>query len=331
MSKLPKIIAILGPTASGKTDVGIFLAKKFNGEVVSFDSRQIYKNMDIGTAKPPGSPGNGVYIVEGISHHLINTVDPDQDYSLADFKADAINAIDDILARGKLPILVGGTGLYFWAVIDNLDIPKVVPDKTLRKELEKLSLTEMVKMLRTKDPDSAEVIDLKNPRRVLRAVEVALAGESFVKQQKKGKQLYDCLQIGLNWPREELYERINARVDEQIKDGLVGETEGLVREILKHDSHAASHGVQDDSERLPRFARNDIWALPSMSGIGYRQMGYYLRGEMTLDEVIEILKRDTRRYAKRQLTWFKRDQRINWVERNDNRMAGDLVGVFLNY
>ncbi|OGH93613.1 MAG: hypothetical protein A2538_03960 [Candidatus Magasanikbacteria bacterium RIFOXYD2_FULL_41_14] len=361
MFKLPKIIAILGPTASGKTDVGIFLAKKFNGEVVSFDSRQIYIGMDIGTAKPrrDGTPSahsskegdseltrqrslpvsstgqaiaqvdgdnhplapslkmRGEYVVDGVRHHLVDFIDPDQDYSLADFKQDAVRAIADILGRGKLPILVGGTGLYFWAVIDNLEIPKVVPDKKLRNELEKLSLSELVKMLRAKDPESARVVDLENPRRVLRALEVALSGESFVKQQKKGKPLYDVLQIGLNWEREELNERINKRVDRQMEAGLVAETEGLAR---------------DPTLALPFLKREgkcEVWALPSMSGIGYRQMGYFLRGEMSLPEAVEILKRDTRHYAKRQMTWFKRNQRIKWIERDDKKAVGELVEKFI--
>lgn len=322
MSKLPKIIAILGPTASGKTDLGIFLAKKFNGEVVNFDSRQVYVGMNIGTAKPRRDPTpalpflkrEGEYVVDDVAHHLIDFVEPWQNYSLADFKADAVRAINDILARGKLPILVGGTGLYFWAVIDNLDIPKVAPDKSLRVELEKLSLTEMVKILRKKDPESAQAIDLKNPRRVLRALEVAFGGESFVKQKKIGKPLYDCLQIGLNWPREELNERINARVGEQIESGLVEETEGLVERL---------------DSRLRGNDNGGVWSLPSMSGIGYRQIGYYLRREMSLPEAIEILKRATRHYAKRQMTWFKRDKRIVWIEKNDKKMAEKLAKIFL--
>lgn len=309
MQKLPKVIAIIGPTASGKTDLGIFLAKKFNGEVVNFDSRQIYTKMNIGTAKPMGEwrecEGKKVFVVEDIVHHLMDFVDPDTDYSLANFKEDAFKVIDDILSRGKLPILVGGTGLYFWGVIDNLDLTKTEPNKELRVELESKTLIELVEMLKEKDPESSALIDLKNPRRVLRALEVVLStGESFISRKGKSDPRYDVLQIGLSWPREVLNTRIDQRVEQQIKDRLVEETQKLANEYS--------------------------WALSSMSGIGYRQVGYFLRGEMTLPEAIEILKRDTRRYAKRQMTWFKRDQRIVWIDGPDQLKAEELARDFLN-
>jgi tRNA dimethylallyltransferase len=228
-------------------------------------------------------------MVDGVLHHLMDIVDPDANFTLADFKEKAIKAIDDILHREKLPIIVGGTGLYIQSIVDNLEIPKIAPNNELRAELEKKTLDEQVAMLKKIDPESVETIDIKNPRRVLRALEVTIAsGESFAKQQKKGVLLYDALQIGIEWPREELYERINARVDAQMADGLLEETKVL---SAKYD-----------------------WFLPSMSGIGYKQMGYFLRGEMSLSEAIEILKRDTRRYSKRQMTWFKRDSRIVWVK-----------------
>lgn len=308
MLNLPKIIAIIGPTASGKTDLGIFLAKKFNGEVLNFDSRQIYTKMDIGTAKPVGEwqevDGKKVYVVEGVVHHLMDFVDPGDDYSLGNFKADAFRAIDDILSRGKLPILVGGTGLYFWGVIDNLDLTNTEPDKKLREQLESKTLVEQVEMLKEKDPESAAIIDLKNPRRVLRALEVVLStGGSFIARKGKADPRYDALQIGLLWDRGVLNTRIDQRAETQIKDGLLEETKKL-------------------AEEYP-------WPLPSMSGIGYRQMGYYLRGEMSLPEAVEVLKRDTRRYAKRQMTWFKRDQRIIWIDGPDKNRAEELVREFL--
>ena len=314
-NKLPKIIVILGPTASGKTDLSLALAKKFNGEIVSADSRQVYKKMDIGTAKPMGEWKKGDYIVGGVTHHLMDIIDPGKGFSLADYKVMAAKFIEDILSRNKLPIVVGGTGLYIQALVENLDIPKVGPNKSLRKQLEKKKPAELAEMLVKIDPAvasgyggqgpvSAYKIDLKNPRRVLRALEVfMLSGESFFKQQTKSKPVYRVLQIGLDLPREELYSRINTRVDKQIEEGLVGETEGL-------------------SARYK-------WSLPSMSGIGYKQMGFYLRGEAALDEATAILKRDTRRYAKRQVTWFKRDKKINWIKSTNLALAEKLIKEFL--
>lgn len=286
--ELSKIIIILGPTGSGKTELGIAVAKKLNGEIISADSRQIYRQMDIGTAKPKGEWKNGAYIVNGVLHYLMDIINPDKNFTVADFKEQATLQIQDILKRKKLPIIVGGTGLYIWAVVDNLDIPKVAPSMDLRKELEKKTQPELIEMLKQVDPESAGKIDLKNPRRVLRALEVVMvSGESFFKQRKKQAPLYNAQEFGIKISREELYKRINARVDQQIKDGLVEEVKNL--------------------------AKKYSWDLPSMSGIGYKQIGYYLRGEMTLEQAIELLKRDTRRYAKRQLTWFKKDQRIKWI------------------
>lgn len=288
MKELPRILVVLGPTGSGKTDLGIAIAKKNNGEIISADSRQIYKQMDIGTAKPKGEWKDGKYFVNGIPHYLMDVVNPDENFTVADFKVQAIAHIDDILKHNKLPIIVGGTGLYIWSVVDNLEIPKVAPNTELRMELEKKTQPELIEMLKQLDPESAEKIDLKNPRRVLRALEVAMTtGESFFNQRKKQESLYDAQEFGINISKEDLYKRLDARVDQQIKDGLVDEVKSL-------------------SEKYS-------WNLPSMSGIGYKQIGYYLRGEMTLEQAIELLKRDTRRYAKRQMTWFKRDPRIKWL------------------
>ena len=303
---LPKIIVILGPTASGKTDLGLVLAKKFNGEIVSADSRQVYKTMDIGTAKPVGEweKERKVYIVDGIPHHLIDVVDPKKDFSLADYKALATKSIETILSRKKLPLVVGGTGLYIQALVENLDIPKVEPDKHLRAQLEKKKLSELAAMLEKIDPDTAEKIDLKNPRRVLRALEVVIqSGESIFKQQTKSNPIYEALQIGIDLPRAELYERINSRVDGQIAEGLVEETKKLSKKYK--------------------------WSLPSMSGIGYKQIGFYLRGEMTLSQAVEVLKRDTRRYAKRQMTWAARDKKIIWIKNIDSAAVEKMIKEFL--
>ncbi len=307
MEKLPKIIAIVGPTASGKTALGLELAKKFNGEIISADSRQIYKKMDIGTDKPKGAwqkfEGGEAYFAQGVPHYLMDIIDPGQDFSLADFKELAKKHINNILGRGKLPIMVGGTGLYFQSIIDNFDIPEIAPNKKLRKELEKKSLEELLELLKKLDEETFKKIDIKNPRRVVRALEVViLTGKSFVKQQTKSKPEYNCLQIGIKRDKEELYERINKRVGNQYIRGLLSEVESLIKQ---------KYG----------------WQLPGMTGIGYKQIGYYLRGEMSLDEAKEILKRDTRHYAKRQLTWFKRDERIKWIK--EKKEAEKLIEEFI--
>ena len=262
--------------------------------------------MDIGTAKPAGrwDKTKKFYLVDGVPHHLMDIVDPKKDFSLVNFKTLATASIKDILKRKKLPIILGGTGLYIQALIENLDIPKVEPNKKLRKQLEKKNLAELVAMLEKMDPVTAEKIDLKNPRRVLRALEVFMqSGESFFKQRTKSKPIYRVLQIGMDLPREELHNRINTRVDKQIVEGLVEEARKL-------------------SDKYK-------WSLPSMSGIGYKQIGFYLRGEATLDEAETILKRDTRRYAKRQMTWFKRDKKIIWIKNTNLVSAEKLVKKFL--
>lgn len=299
---LPKIIAVVGPTASGKTNLGIELAKKFNGEIINADSRQVYCGMNIATAKEMAEDERGGYFVQGIPHHLIDIVNPDEEFTLAHYKKIAFETIDEILSRGKLPIVVGGTGLYVRAIVDNPDIPAVAPNLELRAELEKKSISELAELLIKLDPKTAEKIDMKNPRRMIRAIEVAsVTGGSFLAQQTKSAPRYDALQIGLDVPREKLYEHINARVDEQMRRGMLEETKKL--------------------------AEKYSWDLPSMSGIGYKQLGYFLRGEISLSEAIEMIKHDTRQYAKRQMTWFKNDNRIDWVksEEEAKRLASKFI------
>lgn len=301
MNKLPKIIAIVGPTASGKTSLSLSLAKKFNGEIINADSRQVYKEMNIGTAKPVKDKKKKDYFVVGVRHHLIDIILPDQEFTLAHYKEKAFVAIDDILKRGKMPIIVGGTGLYVKAIVENYDIPAVAPDLVLREKLNKKSLTELVKMLKRNNPELAERIDLKNPRRVMRALEVILSGAGAIAKEKKLSARYQTLQLGLDLPREELYGRINERVDEQIKSGLLVE--------------------------VKKFSKKYSWTLPAMSGIGYKQLGYFLRNELTLSEAIEMIKRDTRRYAKRQMTWFKKEKNIKWIKNEPE--AENLIKRFV--
>jgi len=303
MQKLPKLIVILAPTASGKTRLAIKLASKFNGEIISADSRQVYKYMKIGTDAPEGEGKD--YLVQGIPHHLMNYVEPDQEFTLANFKKQAVNIAQDIISRNKIPFLVGGTGLYISAIVDNLDIPKVKPDRKLRKELEQKNLKELVELLKREDSQSAEAIDLQNSRRVIRALEVVLiTGKSFLKQKTKSKPLFNILQIGIKRPRQELYKRINKRVDEQIKEGLIDEVKDLIN-------------------------RGYSWGLPSMSSLGYRQFKDYLENKQSLGDAIEILKRDIRHYAKKQISWFKRDERIVWVGGGDTEGVKRLIREFL--
>ena len=316
---LPKLIAIVGPTASGKTALGIEIAKSVGGEVISVDSRMIYRNMNVGTAKPEGEwktsaieMGGKIdqlfgarkeFFVEDVPHWGIDLADPDQEYSVADFKKYAEQKIKEILKRKHVPIFVGGTGMWLSAVIDNLDLSSTPSDETLRKELEEKSIGDLYHEYKQLDPVGAETIDRENKRRVLRALEVTkLTGKPFSQLQTRGPLKYDVLQIGLSVDREVLNERINWRVDEMIAKGLVNEVRSLKEK----------YGCEIDA----------------MTGIGYRQVCEFLDGRSSLKDAMEEIKKDTRHYAKRQMTWFKRDARIQWIE--DSRSAVEIVKTFLS-
>ena len=263
-----KLIVILGPTASGKTDLAIKLARKYNGEVVSADSRQVYKGMNIGTAKPLD--------LEGVPHWLLDIKNPSQNYTAAEYKKDAVKAIKNIQKKGKLPILAGGTGLYIKAVVENLNIPKVKTNLLLRqkieKEIEKRGLDYVFKKLVKLDPEAAYIVDSKNPRRVVRALEVCrLTKKPFSKQRKAGKPLFDVLEIGISLPPEKLKEIINIRVYQMANQGLVGEVEKLVKKF--------GSGQQ------------------AFDAIGYREIINFLNPEkngaakkITLDKALENIK-----------------------------------------
>lgn len=280
----PPLIAVVGVTASGKSDLAVALALKCNGELVSADSRQIYSSMDIGTAKlrPP----------KGVRQWMVDIVAPDELYSLQQYQQGALGAIRDIIRRGKLPILVGGTGMYVDAVVDNWDIPKVRPNERLRATLEadlaREGLPTLVRRLRLIDPKSARKIDKKNHRRVIRALEVALTtGTSFVGQRQKGESQFRVLKIGLYISREELQGRLKRRTVSMIRRGLVLETKKLLR----------------------KYPADTI----SLSGIGYYEAGEYLRGTIKRQELIDRIVLRSMQYAKRQSTWWKRDKTIEWV------------------
>jgi tRNA dimethylallyltransferase len=311
-NSLPKIITIVGPTASGKTDLAAKIAKKYDGEIISADSRQIYRGMDIGTAKPPRDKNphysllNTHYYSEGIPHHLINIKNPNQSYTVAQYKKDAIRVIKKILADGKLPILVGGTGLYIKAVVENLIIPEVKPNPRLRKKLEqklqKNGLESLYRELVERDPEAAYIVDRHNPRRVIRALEITLATNMpFSVQRKQGQKLFDALKIGLNPPKEKLKSKIEKRVDLMLRAGLLKETKQLMK----------------------KYGPN----LPAFDAIGYREIINYLQGKISLPETVDLIKKNTWHYAKRQLTWFKKDKEIKWIGKPEE--AGKLLRVFL--
>jgi tRNA dimethylallyltransferase len=286
------LLAIVGPTATGKTGLALALAERLAGtvgaDVVSADSRQIYRLMDIATAK--ATPVERARL----PHHLIDVVWPDESFTLAQYQAAANAAIVDIWQRGRLPLLVGGTGLYVRAVIDGLAIPAVAPNAKLRAELEALAAAQgpsaLYERLAALDPVAASHMDPTNVRRLVRALEVCIeTGRPFSEQQRRRPTPYRPLLLGLNMERAALYARADARIDAMLAAGLVEETQALV-------------------------ARGYSWSLPAMSSLGYREIGAYLRGETTLPEAVARFKLATHKYIRRQLTWFRPDARITWLD-----------------
>ncbi len=300
-----RLLAIVGPTGIGKSRLALNLAQAFQGEIVSADSRQVYRYMDIGTAKPSREERALV------PHHLIDIVNPDEDFSLAQYQHLAYQAINDIHHRGKLPLLVGGSGLYVWAVLEGWKIPEVPPSTEFRRSLEEKvaggGLPELLKELAEVDPVAVQRIDPRNVRRVIRALEVHQnAGAPISRLQKKSPPPYQTLIIGLTAGRAELYRRIDARVDRMIEQGLVEE----VKKLLEMGYSLS---------------------LPAMSGIGYKQIGMYLNGEMTLPEATQKIKVETHRFVRHQYNWFRlKDERLKWfdVERQPDSEITALVERF---
>ncbi len=302
MQNLPPLIVVLGPTASGKSALGIQLARQFQGEIVSADSRQVYRGLDIGTAKV--TPGERALV----PHHLLDVVDVPQTYTVAQFQHDAIVAIDALLARQKLPFLVGGSPHYIQAVVDHLDIPAIAPQPELRQQLEQQPLADLLAQLERLDPQSVAVIDRNNPRRVIRALEVCLiSGQPFSVQRGKAQPLYRCLLLGINWPRAVLYERIDRRVDERLQQGMVQEVQHLLAQGVSY-------------ERLEEL------------GLEYRFVARLLRGEFADEaQMVERLKYAIHDFTRRQLSWFRRDSRIVWLEGSEIMLheAQQKVHAFL--
>lgn len=278
------LLVLLGPTASGKTALSLEIAKKFNGEIISSDSRQVYRYMNIGTDKIPEEKR------QGIPHYLIDVVNPDERFTVADFKKLAEEKIDEILSCGRLPMIVGGTGLYLRCLTENFSIPVENPElrKKLLEELEKNGVAALYEKLQKLDPASALKIHPNNARYIVRALEIVMSTNA-PKPDRREKPKWRVLKIGLNPAREILFERIQRRVDEQIERGLANETKKLLE---------------------MGYSKN----LPSMSSLGYDEMIQYLEGALTLPQAAELFKKNTRNFAKRQMVWFKREEGVVWMD-----------------
>jgi len=298
------LVAIVGPTATGKSRLAFHLAHTFNGEIVSADSRQIYRHMDIGTAKP--SPGE----LSLIPHHLINIVNPNDNFSLAQYQELAYRAIDNIQQRNKLALLVGGSGLYVWSVLEGWGIPPVPPNPEFRHSLEEqaeVDKNELYQQLMQVDPVAGQRIDRRNIRRVIRALEVHRSTQTPLSQlQHKKAPPFKTLIIGLTADRAELYRRIDSRIDQMIEQGLVEEVKKLVN--MGYDLN-----------------------LPAMSGIGYKQIALFLRGELTLPAAIQQIKFETHRFVRHQYNWFGlKDDRIHWFD-IQNKVDSEIIRLVARF
>lgn len=278
-----KLIIILGPTSSGKTALSIKLAKKFNGEVVSADSRQVYKGMDIGTGKVTKKEMNG------IPHYLLNVASPKKRFTVAQYQKLAFKAINKIHKKGKIPFLVGGTGFFIQAVTEGLIIPEVKPDWQLRRKLEKLETKELFELLKKLDPKRARIIEKKNRRRLIRALEIVIKTKNPVPPLRKKIPQFEILKIGIKKEKKELNSLIKKRLQKRLKRGMVAEVKRLRKSGLSF-------------ERLDGF------------GLEYRFIARYLQGKITRQEMIERIQKKSEHYAKRQMTWFKRDKSIHWIK-----------------
>lgn len=277
----PKVVAIVGATASGKTAYSIELAKKINGEIVSADSRLVYKGFDIGTAKPT------IDEMDGVPHHMVDIVEPEFEYSAGLYKKQAKDVISQILSRGHIPIVCGGTGLYIDILLKNYDLPEIEANRELRNELTQLDTANLEDMLKNLDIDAFTSIDKNDRKKMIRAIEIIKTTNKPLSQTRgMNKSEYNVEWIGKNFDRKTLYERIDKRVDIMIENGLVEETINLLEK----------HG------RIPNLVNT----------IGYREILGYIDNQCSLEQAAELLKKNTRNYAKRQLTWFRRNEEIKW-------------------
>jgi tRNA dimethylallyltransferase len=293
----PKIITILGPTASGKSDLAVQIAKRFNGEIISADSRQVYKGMDIGSGKVTKKEA------EGVPHYLLDVANPKTRFTVAQYQKAALKAVKYIQKENKIPFLVGGTGFYIQSVADGIVIPEVKPDWKLRKELEKLTIEQLFARLEKLDPKRAESIDRHNPRRLIRALEIILkTGEVVPALSHTEKPEFETLQIGITKSNDELKTLIHKRLIKRLeKNAMVNEVKKLRKSL--------------SWKRLEEF------------GLEYRFVAQYLQNKITYQEMTDNIQKESEHFAKRQMTWFKRDKRIHWVE--TYKEAEKLVKTFL--
>lgn len=305
---MDNVIVIVGPTASGKTKVSIELAKLIEGEIISADSMQVYKYMDIGTAKPTMEER------QGIKHYLIDEVYPDEEFNVVKFQKLALQYIEHILKKGKTPIVTGGTGLYINSLIYNIKFSESVTDWKLREELNKMALTKGSKylhdMLREIDPEAAARIHYNNTKRIIRAIEVFKTTNKTITYHQEISRLeppkYNFILFGLTMDRKLLYDRINKRVDDMLDRGLVNEVKNLI-EMGYHEK------------------------LQSMQGLGYKEFFWYYSGRTTLEESVYFLKRNTRHYAKRQITWFRKNNDIKWINIDEDTKINQITSQIVNF
>jgi tRNA dimethylallyltransferase len=309
VEKKPKVVAIVGPTASGKSAIALELALKFNGEVVSADSRQIYRGLNLTSGKVPGGwKRTGLkryFVYQDVPHHMTDMVNPKRHFTVQRFRKKASKVVTDVLKKGKLPIVEGGSGFYMDVLLHDINIPVVPPNRRLRKELEKLDDTALINRLKALDAKTAKRIDQHNRHRVIRAIEIIVTTHSPIPEiqiKDLRKSRYDLLKIGILPPLPELKRRINTRLHRRFKEGMVEEIRGLRRKGLS-------------------------WKRLEELGLEFRYIARHLRGELTYEDMVSTLETQSWRYAKRQITWFKRDKNIIWI--SAPAKAAPLVRDFL--